>query len=159
MSVTTIIKYSEVHFYAIICCGDVMKNKLYNWFTLWLTYSVIFFFAEYLTDWLEVVTLGGLAAGAFIEGFFLLLGTGLMRIVVSKEFKQLPLKAALSPSNDMLKALVVVAAFSWEGALTLSHIMPGYTLHTHAWHLLFLLLLYPIAAIILDLICKKEQTN
>lgn len=156
---TTIIKYSEVYFYAIICCGDIMKNKLYNWATLWLTYSVIFFLVEYLTDWLEVVTLGGLVAGAFLEGFFLLLGTGLMRIIVSKDFKRLPLKLALLRKRDILKALVVVAAFSWEGALTLSHVMPGYTLHTYVYHLLFLLLLYPLAAITLDLICKKEQTN
>ena len=52
-----------------------LKEKMYNLATLWLTLSVLFFFlAEYLTGWLEVVTLGGLVAGAFIEGFFVLLG-------------------------------------------------------------------------------------
>lgn len=57
-----------------------LKEKMYNLATLWLTLSVLFFLVEYLTGWLEVVTLGGLVAGAFIEGFFVLLGLKLMRI-------------------------------------------------------------------------------
>ena len=66
-----------------------LKEKMYNLATLWLTLSVLFFLVEYLTGWLEVVTLGGLVAGAFIEGFFVLLGLKLMRIVVNKSFLEI----------------------------------------------------------------------
>ena len=72
-----------------------MKEKFYNWATMWLTLSVIFFLVEYLTDWLEVVTLGGLVAGAFIEGFIVNMGLGLMWRIVSKEFRTAELKDAL----------------------------------------------------------------
>ena len=54
--------------------GDVMKERFYNWATMWLTLSVLFFLVEYGTNWLEVVTLGGLVAGAFIEGFIVNMG-------------------------------------------------------------------------------------
>ena len=54
--------------------GDVMKERFYNWATMWLTLSVLFFLVEYSTNWLEVVTLGGLVVGAFIEGFIVNMG-------------------------------------------------------------------------------------
>ncbi|MGM9569675.1 MAG: hypothetical protein ACI3XC_06325, partial [Phascolarctobacterium sp.] len=65
-----------------------MKERFYNWATMWLTLSVIFFLVEYATNWLEVVTLGGLVAGAFIEGFIVNMGLGLMWLIVSKPFKE-----------------------------------------------------------------------
>ena len=72
-----------------------MKERFYNWATMWLTLSVIFFLVEYGTNWLEVVTLGGLVAGAFIEGFIVNMGLGLMWLIVSKPFKQAQLEEAL----------------------------------------------------------------
>lgn len=39
---------------------------LYNIFTQWLTLGVIFFIGNYLGNFIQVVTLGGLIAGSFI---------------------------------------------------------------------------------------------
>ena len=84
MANATILKCSDTGFYVIIGDGDVMKERFYNWATMWLTLSVIFFLVEYATTWLEVVTLGGLVAGAVIEGFIVNMGLGLMWLIVSK---------------------------------------------------------------------------
>ena len=156
MTLATIIKCSERAFYAIIGNGDDMKEKFYNWATMWLTLSVIFFLVEYLTDWLEVVTLGGLVAGAFIEGFIVNMGLGLMWRIVSRDFREAELKAALTMNMELLKAIVVVAAFTWEGVITLAKLMPGYTLHGHVLHLLFLLVVYPLVGIVLEIISRRS---
>ena len=137
--------------------GDVMKERFYNWATMWLTLSVLFFLVEYGTNWLEVVTLGGLVAGAFIEGFIVNMGLGLMWLIVSKPFKQGELAEALHMYTDLAKAIVVVAAFVWEGAITLVKLMPGYTMHTTLPHLVFLLLLYPLVGIVLEILIRKRS--
>lgn len=59
---------------------------MYNLATMWLTLSVIFFLCEYVTGMLQVVTLGGLVAGSFIEGAFMCLGLKLMHVIVDKQF-------------------------------------------------------------------------
>ncbi len=124
---------------------------------MWLTLSVIFFIVEYTTGWLEVVTLGGLAAGAFIEGFIVLLGLKLMGAVVSRDFMRASVRGAFSRRGDLLKALIIVAAFAWEGALALCHLLPGYTLHSSWAHLLFLLAAYPLGAIALELKIREKE--
>lgn len=134
-----------------------MKERFYNWATMWLTLSVMFFLVEYGTNWLEVVTLGGLVAGAFIEGFIVNMGLGLMWLIVSKPFKEAELEQALSMHSDLLKAIVVTAAFVWEGAITLAKLMPGYTMHTSVPHLLFLLLVYPLVGIVLEKIIRRRS--
>ena len=136
-----------------------MKEKFYNWATMWLTLSVIFFLVEYGTNWLEVVTLGGLVAGAFIEGFIVNMGLGLMWLIVSKPFKQAQLSEAMSMHSDLAKAIVVTAAFVWEGAITLAKLMPGYTLHNTLLHLLFLLIIYPLVGIVLEILIRKRSTT
>ena len=139
--------------------GDVMKERFYNWATMWLTLSVLFFLVEYGTNWLEVVTLGGLVAGDFIEGFIVNMGLGLMWLIVSKSFKKAQLEEALQLYTELAKAIVVVAAFVWEGAITLSKLMPGYTLHTTLSHLVFLLVLYPLVGIILEILIRKRSNS
>ena len=134
-----------------------MKERFYNWATMWLTLSVIFFLVEYGTNWLEVVTLGGLVAGAFIEGFIVNMGLGLMWLIVSKPFKEVELEQALGMHSDLLKAIVVTAAFVWEGAITLAKLMPGYTMHTSVTHLVFLLLVYPLVGIVLEKIIRRRS--
>ena len=136
-----------------------MKEKLYNFATLWLTLSVIFFIIEYVTDWLEVVTLGGLVAGSFIEGFIVNLGLGLMWKVVGKEMRTASIATFFQPTSELAKALIIVAAFTWEGALILSHVMPGYTLHTYLPHVVFLLMIYPALAISLDIIARQHTED
>lgn len=134
-----------------------MKERFYNWATMWLTLSVIFFLVEYGTNWLEVVTLGGLVAGAFIEGFIVNMGLGLMWLIVSKPFKEAELEQVLGMHSDLLKAIVVTAAFVWEGAITLAKLMPGYTMHTSVTHLVFLLLVYPLVGIVLEKIIRRRS--
>ena len=135
-----------------------MKERFYNWATMWLTLSVIFFLVEYATNWLEVVTLGGLVAGAVIEGFIVNMGLGLMWLIVSKSFKQVELSEAMAMYTELAKAIVVVAAFVWEGAITLAKLMPGYTMHTTLPHLIFLLLVYPLVGIVLEILIRKRST-
>ena len=136
-----------------------MKERFYNWATMWLTLSVIFFLVEYGTNWLEVVTLGGLVAGAFIEGFIVNMGLGLMWLIVSKPFKQAPLAEAMGMYTELAKAIVVVAAFVWESAITLAKLMPGYTLHTSLPHLVFLLVVYPLVGIVMEILIRKRSNS
>ena len=136
-----------------------MKERFYNWATMWLTLSVIFFLVEYGTNWLEVVTLGGLVAGAFIEGFIVNMGLGLMWLIVSKPFKQAPLAEAMGMYTELAKAIVVVAAFVWESAITLAKLMPGYTLHTSLPHLVFLLVVYPLVGNVLEILIRKRSNS
>lgn len=134
-----------------------MKERFYNWATMWLTCSVIFLLVEYATDWLEVVTLGGLVAGAVIEGFIVNMGLGLMWLIVSKPFKEASVTEALGMYSDLAKAIVVTAAFVWEGAITLAKLMPGYTMHSTFPHLMFLLLIYPLMGIVLEKIIRRRS--
>ena len=134
-----------------------MKERFYNWATMWLTCSVFFVLVEYATDWLEVVTLGGLVAGAVIEGFIVNMGLGLMWLIVSKPFKEASVTEALGMYGDLAKAIVVTAAFVWEGAITLAKLMPGYTMHSTVPHLVFLLLIYPLMGIVLEKIIRRRS--
>ena len=134
-----------------------MKERFYNWATMWLTCSVVFLLVEYATDWLEVVTLGGLVAGAVIEGFIVNMGLGLMWLIVSKPFKEASVTEALGMYSDLAKAIVVTAAFVWEGAITLAKLMPGYTMHSTFPHLMFLLLIYPLVGIVLEKIIRRRS--
>lgn len=59
--------------------------------------------------------------------------------------------------NDSLKAMLVMAAFSMEGAVTVCRMLPGYDLNFGIMHGIFLLLLYPAAAIVMDKLMLKEQ--
>lgn len=132
-----------------------MKAKIYNLATLWLTLSVLFFLVEYATGWLEVVTLGGLVAGAFIEGVFVVIGLKLKRFVVSKRV-YFSLTQFVANRSDALKALVVTAAFSMEGVLTICRALPGYSLNFSIPHAIFLLLVYPLLALDLEQIIMVE---
>lgn len=132
-----------------------MKAKIYNLATLWLTLSVLFFLVEYATGWLEVVTLGGLVAGAFIEGVFVVIGLKLKSFIVSKRV-YFSLTQFVANRSDALKALVVTAAFSMEGVLTICRALPGYSLNFSIPHAIFLLLVYPLVALDLEQIIMVE---
>ena len=103
--------------------------------------------------------MGGLVAGAFIEGFIVNMGLGLMWLIVSKPFKQAPLAEAMGMYTELAKAIVVVAAFVWESAITLAKLMPGYTLHTSLPHLVFLLVVYPLVGIVLEILIRKRSNS
>ena len=133
-----------------------LKKKLYNFMTLWLTMSLIFFGVEYVTNWLEVVTLGGLVTGAFIVGLFLMMGLGLTRAVVSK---RLYVEGLFSQPGELAKGLVITAAFAWQGVLNVCRVLPGYTLHSNLLHLVFLLVVLPYVGIYLHSVIKKKEQN
>ena len=56
-----------------------------------------------------------------------------------------------------LAGIRLVAAFSLEGAVTVCRMLPGYDLNFGIMHGIFLLLLYPAAAIVMDKLMLKEQ--
>lgn len=132
-----------------------LKEKLYDFATLWLTASVLFFIVEYSTNLLQVVTLGGLVAGSFMEGLFMFIGLKLMHVIVSKPFKQAAWREALAMRSDALKAWLVMAAFSMEGAITVCRMLPGYELNFTLLHGVFLLLVYPVAVLFLEKLYNK----
>ena len=132
-----------------------LKEKIYDFATLWLTVSVLFFIVEYFTNLLQVVTLGGLVAGSFIEGLFMFVGLKLMHVIVSKEFKQSAWREAIALRSDALKAWLVMAAFSMEGAITVCRMLPGYELNFNVAHGVFLLLVYPVAVLFLEKLYNK----
>ena len=111
---------------------------MYNLATMWLTLSVIFFLCEYVTGMLHVVTLGGLVAGSFIEGAFMCLGLKLMHVIVDKQFLLTRLQELAQRRNDCIKAMLVMAAFSMEGAVTVCRMLPGYDLNFGIMHGIFL---------------------
>lgn len=137
----------------------ILKDKLYNLSVLWLTLSLVFFIVESLSGWLNVVTLGGLIAGSVIEGVFIVFGIKFMRIVLSKEFYLVNINEVLSMHSEIFKAMIVTAAFSWEGVLTLVRTMPGYTMYDNIAHIIFLLVIYPLLGITLELIINKKGIN
>lgn len=124
--------------------------------TMWLTISLIFFIVEYLTDWLEVVTLGGLVAGSFVVGLFVVLGLGLTKLTCSKELYADTLEGK-ERYIEWGKGMVITAAFVWQGVLTVCRVLPGYTLHSNLPHVLFLLLLLPYGSISMHILMKKRE--
>lgn len=104
---------------------------MYNIFTQWLTLSVIFFVTIYLTDWIEVVTLGGLLTGAA----FLSVWT----VILTKISRRLP------PFTEK----TAVAAGVFLGTEFICRLLPGYVLFIDVPLLLFLLV-YALAAIVIE---------
>ena len=60
---------------------------------------------------------------------------------------------------EYVTGMLVMAAFSMEGAVTVCRMLPGYDLNFGIMHGIFLLLLYPAAAIVLDKLMLKEQVE
>lgn len=133
-----------------------LKKKLYDFMTMWLTMSLIFFCAEYFTEWLEVVTFGGLVVGSGVVGLFAVFGLALGRRVASKELYQGNLSGT-EAYMEWAKALVVTAAFIWQGVLTICRVLPGYTMHSTLSHTVFLLLLLPLTGVKLHMLIKKKE--
>ncbi len=128
-----------------------MKEKilktLYKFATIWLTVSTLFFLVEYATQWLEVVTLGGQVASSFLIGLFIWFGIKVAVIVAGKQWIRQPLGQIFKPTMALAEAIVCVAAFTFEGAKVIAHLMPGHNLHLTVLHLLFLLVVMPAVAL------------
>ena len=107
--------------------------------------------------WLVLVIVIGLLAA---------LAIGFQRHAVERANRQVDLaidyeglQELAQRRNDCIKAMLVMAAFSMEGAVTVCRMLPGYDLNFGIMHGIFLLLLYPAAAIVLDKLMLKEQVE
>ena len=100
---------------------------MYNIFTQWITLSVIFFLADYITGLVDVVTLGGLVAGAFIIGAWTTL------------FQRLGVRLPRFTG----KALVVAAVIM--GVQLLCQLLPGYAAKISPALMIFLVIYSAVA--------------
>ncbi len=128
----------------------VAAKKLYKFVTIWLTLSTVFFIVEYLTQWLEVVTLGGQVASSFMIGVFIWFGIKVGVLVAGKDWIRQEPGQVFKPTLSLAEAIVCVAAFTFEGAKVISYWMPGHTLHLTAVHLLFLVVVMPAVALVAE---------
>lgn len=126
---------------------------------MWLTASTCFFLVEYATEWLEVVTLGGLVLGSLIVGFCVLIGLKLAQLIVSAAFWQGTAAQSLALKGDWLKAIIAVDAAIWQGVVRTSSLLPGYTLHFSVAHGIFLLIVYPIILLLLQRLIKEKNNG
>ncbi len=122
---------------------------LYNLFTQWITLSFIFFIVQYYTEWLEVVTLGGLTAGAFIAGALMTAGARLACFLEGR----LPEAAARA-------GLLSAVLFSYGGYLLPAALLPGYAYHPGPAETVFTAAFYPAAAVAMNkFMLFKEKRN
>lgn len=111
---------------------------MYNIFTQWLTLSVIFFAVIYQTEWLEVVTLGGLLTGTTLLAAFV---TVLVRLC-----RRLPAVAGC----------VVAAAGTLVGMELLCRLLPGYVIADRLILTVFLALYGCVAARMADILERMD---
>ena len=95
---------------------------MYNLFTQWITLSVIFFLANYVCNFIEVVTLGGLVAGSFLIGAW--------TVLVERLAQRLP--------NFTGKA--GVCAVVLLGVQALENLLPGYKVEASGLLIVFLVI-------------------
>ena len=113
----------------IMLIGDFMR--IYEFCTQWLTLTVLFFIIDYHTEWLEVVTLGGLVAGSGLIGLWTTLldrlATSCSACLRSASTRAPYYHPHTSPWPEIFhKAIVLLGVFI--GVVALSRILPGYTL-------------------------------
>lgn len=109
---------------------------MYNIFTQWLTLSVIFFAVIYQTEWLEVVTLGGLLTGTTLL-------SALVTIMV-RLFRRLPVYTCRA-------AVIAGTLLSVE---LLRSLLPGYIIVDRLALTVFLAL-YGILAVLIDNVLER----
>lgn len=117
-------------FCAIMINGDFMR--IYEFCTQWLSLGMLFFIVDYYTEWLEVVTLGGLVAGSLLIGLWT---TALDRLGsacaahISACAQPQPWQSHRQASAlpEMVhKGIVLLGVLL--GVYAISEILPGYTL-------------------------------
>lgn len=110
--------------------GDFMR--IYEFFTQWFTLGILFFVVDYNTEWLEVVTLGGLLAGSMLIALWTTLldrlGADLAAgFGATREPRTLYYKKNTSPLPEIIhKAIVLIGVLF--GVHLLSRYMPGYSM-------------------------------
>jgi len=130
-----------------------MKQKLFDFLTLWVTLSVLFFIIVYATNVINVVTLGGLFAGSFLVGFIIYLGL-CVRTKVAKG-------TVIAFSGDfsfirLMEAWLCMAAFCHEAVLMTTRAFPGWTYDLTPVSAIFVLVVLPFLSVYIDQIISKE---
>ena len=110
---------------------------MYNLFTEWITLATLFFLANYLMTFVEVVTLGGLVAGSFLIGAW----TTLVELL-SRRLPKFTGKAA-------------VCAGVLLGVQALESLLPGYKIEA-AGSLVVFLVIYSGLAILIGKILNER---
>ena len=103
---------------------------MYNLFTEWITLATLFFLANYLMTFVEVVTLGGLVAGSFLIGAW----TTLVELL-SRRLPKFTGKAA-------------VCAGVLLGVQALESLLPGYKIEATGSLVVFLVIYSGLAILI-----------
>ena len=103
---------------------------MYNLFTEWVTLATIFFLANYLMTFVEVVTLGGLVAGSFLIGAW----TTLVEL--------------LSRSLPKFTGKAAVCAGALLGVQALESLLPGYKVEATGSLIVFLIIYSALAIFI-----------
>ncbi len=106
--------------------------RIYEFVTQWVTLGVLFFLVDYATDWIKVVTLGGLVLGSLLLGFAATLldriGACIARALGGvREPKTIYYKQNPGPWPELVhKALVLGGVLG--SAYGLSLLLPGYSM-------------------------------
>ena len=103
---------------------------MYNLFTEWITLATLFFLANYLMTFVEVVTLGGLVVGSFLIGAW----TTLVELL-SRRLPKFTGKAA-------------VCAGVLLGVQALESLLPGYKIEATGSLVVFLVIYSGLAILI-----------
>ena len=103
---------------------------MYNLFTEWITLATLFFLANYLMTFVEVVTLGGLVAGSFFIGAW----TTLVELL-SRRLPEFTGKAA-------------VCAGVLLGVQAIESLLPGYKIEATGSLVVFLVIYSGLAILI-----------
>ncbi len=112
---------------------------MYNIFTQWFTLSVIFFAVIYNTEWLEVVTLGGL-----------LTGTTLLSALVTIMVRLFSRLSAYTFRAAVIAGTLLSVEF-------LRHLLPGYVVADQLALTVFLVLYGILAVIINDVLERIDK--
>ncbi|MDO4179359.1 MAG: hypothetical protein Q4D21_09290 [Phascolarctobacterium sp.] len=130
-----------------------MKEKIFNFLTLWITLSVLFFVIVYITNVIDVVTLGGLFAGSFFVGFITYLGLCVLGKVV-----QGPILSSREGFKiiRLLESWLCMAAFCHEAVLMTTRAFPGWTYEITPMSVFVVLVVLPFLSIYIDQIISRE---
>lgn len=97
---------------------------MYNIFTQWFTLSVIFFAVIYNTEWLEVVTLGGLLTGTTLLSALVTIMVRLFRRLPAYTFRAAVIAGTLL-SVELLRCLLPGYVVADQLALTVFLVLYG----------------------------------
>lgn len=147
-------------FCAIMIIGDFMR--IYEFCTQWLSLGMLFFIVDYYTEWLEVVTLGGLVAGSLLIGLWTTaldrLGSACAARISACAQPQpwQPHRQASALPEMIHKGIVLLGVL--VGVYGISKILPGYSLELTG-QFIVCLLAYGLVAISLGKSLERKNNK